>query len=127
MKSIVEQKKDLRQVCPVAVTGFGISVIAVVLAFVGTFGPAPFGAVRIPVVQLSGFQAILVYGGTFLLPLLLGVAGAYTGSYAFTTIERSEGRLKGHSGAVFAVLLGLFSVVLAGSATYAVLIAPMFV
>lgn len=108
-----------------AMGGFVLSVLSQILAYLGTFGPAPFGAIRIPFKALEGAQALLVYGGTFIFPILLGLLGAGLGAYSFQSIDRSGGHLKGNAAAVFAVLLGLFSVVISTIGTFAVLIYPL--
>ncbi len=77
--------------CPMAIGGFSISILALVLALIGAHGPYPFGAIRIPLKMLEGGTAILVYGGTLLLPIFLGLLGAGMGAWGFQTIERSEG------------------------------------
>ena len=110
---------------PFALGGFTTSALALFLALIGAHGPAPFGAIEIPLKLRTGGTAILVYGGTFILPIFLGLLGAGMGAYAFQSIERSEGRMKGNGPAVFSVFLGLFAVIIATLCTFAVLIYPV--
>lgn len=107
--------------CPAALAGLGLSLTGFLLSILGTHGPKPFGAVRFPLTRLTGFDAILVYGGTFLLPIALGALGAGMGAYAFQSIDRSKGRLKGDGPAVFAVLVGIFTIIIAGITSLAIL------
>jgi hypothetical protein len=112
-------------VSPIALAGLAIAFVALTLVIIGMVGGKPYGlALRFPVEKLTGFKAIYVYGLSFVGPIVLGLLAAGLGATAFTSIERSNGRLIGNGAAVFSILIGLLSVVTATIISFAVLVYP---
>jgi hypothetical protein len=100
-----------------------IALAALALALLGVY--SPWGALRFPVSQqLTGFSAVLGYGGTFVLPIVLGIGAALLGGHSFRTIEQSQGKLGGDGFAFFSLMVGMFAVVIGACSTFAALIWP---
>jgi hypothetical protein len=106
-----------------AAAALAIAITALALAVFGVY--SPWGALRFPVSQqLSGFAAVVGYGGTCVLPVFLGIGAALLGGHSFRTIERSHGKLGGDGFAFFSLMIGLFAVVIGVCSTFATLIWP---
>jgi hypothetical protein len=108
---------------PDAATALVIAVASLGLAIFGVYNP--WGALDFPLSQrLSGFAAVLGYGGTCILPIVLGTGGALLGGRSFRTIEQSQGKLGGDGFAFFSLMIGLFAAVIGACSTFAALIWP---
>jgi hypothetical protein len=106
-----------------AVAALTTAVVALALAMLGVY--SPWGALRFPIsMKLSGGAALFGYGGTCVLPILLGIGAALLGGRAFRSIERAQGTLGGDGFAFFSLMIGLFSVIMGVCSTFAALIWP---
>ena len=106
-----------------AVTALTVSFVAVSLAILGIY--SPWGALRFPVSQkLTGYPAIFGYGGTCVLPIVLGLAAALLGGRSYRGIERAQGKIAGDGQAFFSIMIGLFAVIIGACTTFAALIWP---
>jgi hypothetical protein len=111
------------QLCPSAVAGIVSAVLALGLAIFGVY--SPWGALRFPVEQkLTGGLALLGYGGTFVVPIVLGLLGTLLGSHAVRVTAHSEGKLHGEGLGVFSIMIGVFAAIIGGVCTFAALIWP---
>lgn len=100
-----------------------IAFVALALAILGVY--SPWGALRFPVERkFFGFQALVVYGGTCVLPIILGLGAAMLGGRAFKTIERSSGQLVGDGPAFFSLMISLFAAIIGLCTTFVTLIWP---
>jgi hypothetical protein len=112
---------------PVAIEGvvaLVLALLAVGLAILGVY--SPWGALRFPVsMKLTGTDAILAYGGTCVLPILLGAAASMLGEYTFRTLEQSPKKRAGAGPAFFALMIGFFAATIGGCTTFATLIWPV--
>lgn len=107
---------------PFSLAALGLAVLAAGLAVLGLTPVA--GALNYPRRPLDGSHATLVYGGLFLLPIVLGVFACFMGGRAVVVVDRSGGRVGGAGPGVFAILIGLFAAVLGGVGTFAALVYP---
>ena len=82
------------------------------------------GGLDVPRSTLEGSRATLVYGGTFVLPIALGIGAAMMCGRAVVVTDRSDGRVGGVGPGVFAILIGLFTAVLGAVTTFVALIYP---
>ncbi len=112
-----------RPLCVEAAAALALSIVAVGLAILGVY--SPWGALRFPVNhERDGFNPVLGYAATFILPIVLGVAAALLGGYAFRKIERSEVKLSGDGFAFFSIMTGLFAAIIGACTTFAGMIWP---
>ena len=112
------------QVCPTALTALILSVIALTLAVLG--GSNSWGGLRFPAEQkLVGIWAVVIYGGTFVLPIILGLGAALLGGHSMLVTEGSNGKLYGEGYAVFSMFFGLFAMIIGAVCTFAALIWPL--
>lgn len=119
-------RKPRSPLSPSAIVGFVLAIFAIALALFGTYNP--WGALKVPLQpRLFGISGILFYGGTFVLPIFLGIVASLFGGLAMKSIEDAHGKLHGAGHAVFAVMIGLFAAVLAGVNVFSALIWPMLV
>jgi hypothetical protein len=113
-----------RPLCIEAAAALVLSIVAVGLAILGVY--SPWGALRFPVNhERDGFNPLVGYALTFVLPMVLGVAAALLGGYAFRKIERSEVKLSGDGFAFFSIMIGLFAAVIGACITFARLVWPV--
>jgi len=106
-----------------AAAALALAVCALGLAILGVY--SPWGTLRFPVAQqLTGLPAALGYGGTCILPIVLGIGAALLGGHSFRTIEQSQGKLGGDGFAFFSLMIGMFAVVMGACSTFAALIWP---
>lgn len=106
-----------------AAVALALASAALLLATLGVFIPS--GGLRYPVTpKLTGTNAVLVYGATFVLPIILGLAGAWLGGRAYRTIERLQGNLGGDGLAFFALMIGFFAAAVGAATTFAALVWP---
>ncbi len=111
------------RICLTAVAGIVFAIIALALAVFGVY--SPWGALRFPVEQrLTGAWAVVGYGGTFVLPIFLGLVGAVLGGRSIAVTEQSNGKLHGEGLAVFSIMIGLFATIIGSVCTFAGLIWP---
>jgi hypothetical protein len=108
-------------------TLFSLAALGLALAAAGlaVLGLTPWaGAIKFPRPTLEGSRAALVYGGTFVLPIVLGVVAALMGGRAVLVADRANGRVGGAGPGVFAILIGLGAAVLGGVSTFVALVYP---
>ena len=99
--------------------------LAIAAAGLGVLGLTPYaGALKFPRSTLEGPRATLVYGGMFVLPIVLGIVAATMGGRAVVVADRADGRVGGAGPGVFAILIGLFATVLGGLMTFVAMIYP---
>jgi hypothetical protein len=111
-----------RPVCREAAAALVLAIIALGLAILGVYNPT--GVLRFPIREpLKGTDAILLYGGTFILPIVLGVIAALLGGHSFQTIESAQVKLSGDGFAFFSMMIGLFAAIIGVCTTFAGLIA----
>jgi hypothetical protein len=119
-KSMVHRKPPISLQAMAALT---IAFFALALALLGVY--SPWGALRFPVERkFFGFQAVAAYGGTCVLPIVLGFGAAMLGGRAFKTIERSSGQLVGDGPAFFSLMISLFAAIIGLCTTFVTLIWP---
>jgi hypothetical protein len=106
-----------------AVAALALAILALALAVLGVY--SPWGALRYPVaLKLHGTNAVLAYGGTCVLPILMGLGAAALGGHAYRGIDLSEGKVAGDGQAFFSLMIGLFAVTVGASTTFAALVWP---
>jgi hypothetical protein len=118
-----EKKPPTRR--PPTLFSLGALGLALVAAGLGVLALTPYaGALKFPRPTLEGSRATLVYGGTFILPIVLGILAALMGGRAVLVADRANGRIGGPGPGVFAILIGLAAAVLGGVTTFVALIYP---
>jgi hypothetical protein len=124
MKTSTETRDYRRRpVCKEAVAALAIAVIALGLAILGVYNPQ--GTLRFTMRErLKGIEAVLLYGSTFILPIVLGIIAALLGGHSFRTIERSTVKLSGDGFAFFSMMIGLFATIIGVCTTFVGLIWP---
>jgi len=99
--------------------------LAHVAAGLGVLGLTPYaGVLKFPRTTLEGDRAVLVYGGLFVAPLVLGLVAAGMGGRAVGVADRAAGRVGGAGPGVFAILIGLAAATLGGVTTFVALVYP---
>src|SRR4051812_16190185 len=102
----------------IGLTALSIALLAVGLAIFGVY--SPWGALRFPVsMKLTGAAAVLAYGGTCILPIVLGAIASMMGEYTFRTIDQSPRRRTGAGPAFFALMIGFFAAIIGACTTFA--------
>ena len=103
-----------------AVIAFVAAVIAVSLIVIGTLIPG--GELQVPVVrQVVDSSWTIVYVVIYIVPAAVGLFAALLGGKAIRQIEKSGDRLEGDGLAVFAIMAGLFALILGLVDTFALL------
>ena len=96
---------------PMAIGSFAVSVVAIALALIGTFGvvsPSPF---FVHPDSLARKPFALVIGLCYVLPIFLGIGAALFAGQAMTLIEDSDGKYRADGPAFFAIMIGLLAAV----------------
>ncbi len=112
---------------PVSIEAIAALLIALLAVGLGTFGVFnPWGTLSFPMPpKLSGQNALLCYGGTCLLPILLGILAALLGGHAYRKIEHANGAIGGDGQAFFSLMIGLFAVIIGACTSFVTLIWPI--
>ena len=106
-----------------AATALGLAVFAVALAIFGMY--SPWGALQFPVARkFTGWLAVMAYGGTCVLPIILGGIAMLLGGHSYKSIEQFEGRLGGDGQAFFSLMIGMFAAIIGVCTTFATLVWP---
>lgn len=96
---------------PMAIGSFAVSLVAIALALIGTFGvvsPSPF---FVHPDSLARKPFALVIGLCYVLPIFLGIGASLFAGQAMTLIEDSDGKYRADGPAFFAIMIGLLAAV----------------
>lgn len=113
---------DRRSPSRISLVALAISFVAITLALYGITPHAR--GLNFPRQELTGTPALLIYGGTFVTPLLLGLIAAFMGGRSIALADRPGQTVGGAGPGTFAILIGLFAFVLGGTSTFVALIYP---
>ncbi|VTS07083.1 hypothetical protein [Tuwongella immobilis] len=110
-----------KQINPLAVTSFVLACIALFLALLG----ALYAGNQTRVNNVHGVIRALVVLVTYLGPIAMGIGAMYYGNQALEQIESNRQTQRGDGFGVFAALMGMLTVVIAGCETFAFVIWPL--
>ena len=119
--STAERRADRKPFNATALISFILAASALFLALLGSL----FAGNQLRLLSMYGIVRALVVLVTYLGPIGMGLAAMYYGSMGLDQIEADRAHQRGDGFGVFAVLMGMLTVVIASIETFAHVIWPL--